>query len=548
MNDPDQTMIWSIGSGDDMPESLWAYDGLTPAEDAPSINVTSGFTSLGFIKAALRRRAWLWCLFAVVGLLIGSALYVEFPPAYQASTSVLITDNPNQDPMIAIQTDISLAQSRTVAERVVQQLGLKQTVDSFLAAYDVTATTDQVLNITVGAPSSNAAVSRAAAIATQFLKFHGEYAQTQQRQLAVELGQQVSQARQNLDSINQQISQVSAEPSSASQKSKLKNLQTQRDDASGSLAQVQQYATSSLASGKTITSSIVNNSQVLNPAAVVEHSRLKEAALYVAGGLVGGLAVGVGFVIVAALMSDRLRRRDEIAAAIGAPVRLSVGSLQRRRLLPRRGHERDLNMKRLVTHIGKCVPGSSHGPAGLAVVSTDNEQVVAPAVVSLAVSRARQGKHVVIADLSSGASIGRLLGVREPGVSEVTENGVRLTLLVPDRDDAMPIGPMQNGTAAARRMEADQAFAQACTSADLLLTLATLDPAFGGDHLATWATDLVAVVTAGHSTTVRIHAVGEMIRLAGIRLDSVIVVNADKDDESLGVVDTSDEFASVGPV
>jgi uncharacterized protein involved in exopolysaccharide biosynthesis len=541
-------MAWHIGAGDRLSESLWAYDSLTAAGDSPAVNITSGFTSLGFIKAALRRRAWLWCLLAVAGLLIGSALYKEFPPAYQASTSVLITDNPNQDPMIAIQTDISLAQSRTVASRVVQQLGLKQTAGSFLAAYNVTAVTEQVLNITVGAPSSNAAVSRAAAIATQFLKFHGEYAQTQQRQLATELDQQVSQARQGLNSVNRQISQVSAEPSSPSQQARLKNLQTQRDGAAGSLAQVQQYATSTLASGKTITSSIVNNSQVLNPAAAVQHSHLKGAALYVAGGLVGGLALGGGIVVVTALMSDRLRRRDDIAASLGAPVRLSVGPLRGRRSLPRRGPAQDLNMKRVVTHIGKCVPGSSHGPAGLAVVSVDNEEVVAPAVISLAVSRAQQGKQVVIADLSSAASIGRLLGMKEPGVREVTENGVRLTLLMPDRDDAMPVGPMQNGVTATRTMEANEAFKEACASADLLLTLATLDPAFGGDHLSTWATDLVAVVTAGHSTSVRIQATGEMIRLAGIRLDSVIVVDADKSDESLGTISTPDEFTSVGPV
>ena len=71
-----------------------------------------------------------------------------------------------------------------------------------------------------------------------------------------------------------------------------------------------------------------------------------------------------------------------------------------------------------------------------------------------------------------------------------------------------------------------EALIEACASADLLLTLATLDPAFGGDHLATWATDVVAAVTAGQSSAVRVHAVGEMIRLAGIRLDSVIVVDA----------------------
>ena len=32
-------------------------------------------------------------------------------------------------------------------------------------------------------------------------------------------------------------------------------------------------------------------------------------------------------------------------------------------------------------------------------------------------------------------------------------------------------------------------------SADLLLTLVTLDPALGGDHLATWATNAVVVVS-----------------------------------------------------
>ena len=406
MNDPDQTMSWPVvGIGDDLSESLWTYDSLSAADDRSAVNVTSGFTSLGFIKAALKRRAWLWCSFAVIGLLIGTALYKEFPPAYQASTSILITDNPNQDPMIAIANDVSLAESRTVAGRVVQQLGLTQSVSSFLAAYTVSPVTDQVLSITVGAPSSSGAVSRASAIATQFLKFHGEYAQTQQQQLVSELNQQVSQARQSLNSINDRINQVSAQPSSSAQQAKLNSLRTQRTDATNALAQVQQYATSTQASGRTITSSIVNDSQVLNPAAPIVHSRLKGAALYVAGGLVGGLAVGMGLVIIMALMSDRLRRRDDIADAIGAPVRLSVGPVQGHRWrpsLPGRAHTQDRNMKLVVTHMSKCVPGSSHGPAGLAVVAVDNEQVVAPAVVSLAVSSARQGRQVVVADLSRG--------------------------------------------------------------------------------------------------------------------------------------------------
>jgi hypothetical protein len=85
----------------------------------------------------------------------------------------------------------------------------------------------------------------------------------------------------------------------------------------------------------------------------------------------------------------------------------------------------------------------------------------------------------------------------------------------------------------------------ACESADLLLTLARLDPSTGGDHLATWASDAVVMVTAGQSSWTKIHAVGEMIRLARIRLASAVLVGADKTDESLGV--THAPPAPVGP-
>ena len=85
--------------------------------------------------------------------------------------------------------------------------------------------------------------------------------------------------------------------------------------------------------------------------------------------------------------------------------------------------------------------------------------------------------------------------------------------------------------------------AAACASADVLLTLATLDPATGGDYLSTWATDAVAVVTAGKSSSVRIHAVGEMIRLRASASASVVLLGADKGDESLGTA-----FRARGPV
>ena len=111
----------------------------------------------------------------------------------------------------------------------------------------------------------------------------------------------------------------------------------------------------------------------------------------------------------------------------------------------------------------------------------------------------------------------------------------RLLVVLPERDDIAPVGPVPFGASPAVPDPADEALVTACAAADLLLILATLDPALGGDYLGTWATSAVAVVTAGRSSAEKIHGVAEMIRLAGTRLDSVVLVGADKSDESLGM-------------
>jgi hypothetical protein len=130
-------------------------------------------------------------------------------------------------------------------------------------------------------------------------------------------------------------------------------------------------------------------------------------------------------------------------------------------------------------------------------------------------------------------------------VQRVSAQGTDLTVIVPDPDDVVPVGPLQPSTG---RIKAAEPVVAAGASADLLLTLATLDPSVGGEHLAGWAHSAVAVVTAGESTAARIHAVGEMIRLAGMSVISGVLVGADKTDESLGVLSTpeDDDSAAAG--
>ena len=174
--------------------------------------------------------------------------------------------------------------------------------------------------------------------------------------------------------------------------------------------------------------------------------------------------------------------------------------------------------------------------AALAVVPVDDLRVPALSLVALAVSCAEQGDQVVVADLCGSAPAARLLGAKDPGVHAVSVHGTNLTVAVPERDDMMPVGPFHRKSAQAQRSAFTGEVAAACASANLVLTLATLDPSLGGEHLATWATDAVVMTTAGRSSSTKIHAVGEMIRLSGTRLTSAVLVGADKTDESLGVI------------
>jgi capsular polysaccharide biosynthesis protein len=540
--DQTQTVTWLPRTGDEPPARPPVFEDPSEVDDGTFAGRATGLVSLGFIGAALRRSARLWCVLAIVGLIVGGAFYAARPPAQKATVSLLLVDNPAQNPADEILTDMALASSYPVAAGVISQLGLQETPATFVGTYTVTDTTDQVLTITVSAPTSNEAVQRASAVATQFLKFRAQYAQTQQQETNAQLNQQVVQAQQQLDSINSQISQISAQPGAPGQQAELTKLKAQRTAASNNLSSVQQQVTQTLVSTQMVTQSMVKGSEVLNTAVPVKHSFLKGAVLYAIGGLLGGLVLGMIIVIIGAITSERLRRRDDIAYAFGAPVRLSVGAIGKRRWLPRlprRAASERRHMERVVEHLRNAVPQSSRGPAGLAVVAVDNAETVARAVVALAVSGSKQRWRVVVADLSAGAHAAHLLGADGPGMSTVSPEGAPIVVMVPAADDVAPTGPLRSHAPGKEHAQADEALAAACARADLVLSLVSLDPSFGGEHLATWATDVVAVVTAGHSTTVRVHAVGEMIRLSGAHLSSVVVVGADESDESLGLTSTA---------
>jgi len=507
-------------------------------DDRPT-DIGTGLTNLGFIKAALRRRRRLWYTLAAVGLVIGLGLAVKQAPSYQASTSLLLTPQaaPGEASGAPILNEQTIAESRAVAELAMKKLGLQGSVSHFQGEYTVTAPTDRLLVITVSAPSSSEAVARASALATEFLQFRTTMAEAAQKLVPGTFQQQLQQAQQKVNSLATQVQQVSAEPTSPDQQANLKDLQTQYQNAIADQNTVQQANIQNLNSSTITTQQVVQDSGVLDPASALQpHSRLKHLITYAFIGLIGGLLVGMGWVIISALISDRLRQRDDVARALGASVKLSVGTVRLSGRQEGRGESiaaRSAYIKQAAAYLDRAVPPSPRGPANLAVVPVDDVDVPAACLVSLALSCAQRGLRVVVADLCEGAPAARLLGVADPGVGTVNVQDMSLIVIIPDPDELLPVGPFQSRTA---RVQAAGPVVTASTSADLLLTLATLDPALGGEHLAGWARSAVAFVTAGKSSASKIHAVGEMIRLAGMSLISGILVGADETDESVGGV------------
>src|SRR5262249_55618922 len=201
---------------------------------------------------------------------------------------------------------------------------------------------------------------RASAVASAFLAFRGDELRAQHNLVVASLNEQVNQARQRVNSLDTQIGQVSSQ-------SQLGKLRAERVNAENALSSLQQAVAGDQSTTLPTLTAAVKNSQVLSVTSI-PYPKKRTLVTYVAVGLIAGLAVGLGLVIVRALVSDRLRRRDDVAYALDAPVKLSVRTLRARRRLafwPGRAARRRQDMRRVVAHLHSAVSRTTQGAQGL---------------------------------------------------------------------------------------------------------------------------------------------------------------------------------------
>jgi hypothetical protein len=184
-----------------------------------------------------------------------------------------------------------------------------------------------------------------------------------------------------------------------------------------------------------------------------------------------------------------------------------------RRRLNRPTPELQLIVRRLRAHL-ESAPG-----AALALVEIESAEAAAVALATLAHALVSEGQRVVLADAADGRPLATLLGGGDAtgSIRMVSLKGEPVGLFVAPADPT--------------RM-ADQ---NAGEDADVVLVLATVDPAFGADHLAAWADDAVVMVRAGEATTPHIDGVARQLRAARIIIRSGVLIGTDPDDHSSGV-------------
>jgi capsular polysaccharide biosynthesis protein len=495
----------------------------TPSTEVDASEEYSGpMIDLGTLKEALRRRYKIWVGAALAGIVIGAAFHLVVPAKYAATTNLYMVEPSGQNPTQAIADDVSLLQTRSVAAKAAESLHLNVNPSAFLATYQGTAVSGVIISIKLGAATPAEAVAYDNAVANAFLAIRSQELTTQTALVVDGLQSQANSFNKDIEDLTAEINSLSASKAGSQSANQIASLVNQRTGDASQISQLQSQEQQDVLAER----SVADGSQVLDAAQAEKVSSTKVAATDSLTGLVGGLLLGMGIVIVGAIISDRPRRRAEIAAALGAPVELSLGRYKSphwARLF--RLRKRLKQPPPELVMIGRRLRANLEASAGasLAVVPIGSSEVAALSVASLCWSLASEGKRVVLADMLDDHPLPRLLRSKvEPGsasTSAVSDGELTLVVMPHDPGEMVVVG---------------------LEDADVVIVLASVSPVLGAEHLAAWATNAVVFVTAGEVSVTRMTASTQILRQAGIATRSAVMIGASATDETAGLL--SDEL------
>ena len=448
------------------------------------------------------------------------------PHKYSAVTDLYLAQPAGENPSQAMSDDVSLLQTEAVAEQAVTADHLDVSPRTLLSHYSGLDVSDTIMSIRFNGGSQIDAVTGARAVAQAFLAVQAKELRLQTDVLVGGLQAQIASLNSGISNLNSSINSLSSAPPNEQTTNQLTELVNERSADASQVSQLQAQIQQALLNERSAT----DVSHVLDPAALVPVSTKRTTVEDALSGLVVGLAVGLAAVIFGSLLSERALDRSVVAATLGAPVELSLGRyrtprVMRRRRLSRQLREPDpaLRMieRRLRGHL-ESAPGSA-----LAVVTMGTAAPAALAVGALALALCSDGHEVVVVDAAGKRLLASILGVTSEGQSMET-----FQLPGPGNHSIKVIVAPEDPAQMATKPPPDDA--------DAVLVLTTLDPAFGAEHLASWVTDAVMILSPRSVDLTRIGVSRDMLREAGISLRSVILVGSDPEDDSSGALNSVD--------
>jgi capsular polysaccharide biosynthesis protein len=478
------------------------------------------------VMATLRHRRRVWLATGFVGLIVGASLPFVIPHKYSAVTDLYLSQPAGSDPTQAVADDVSLLKTQAVAEEAISAGHLHMTPNALLSHYSGLAVSGNLMSIKFGGTSQMDAVSGARAVAQAFLTVQARELALQTNVLVRDLQSQISDVNSAISNLNHSINDLSGAAANQQSTNQLADLVNQRSADESQVSQLQDQVQQAQLSEQTAD----HVSHVLDPAALVPVSTKKVLLVDALSGLIVGVALGLAGLIFSSLLSERPLDRSTVAATLGAPVELSVGRYRSPRLMRRRRLSRQLREptpsllmieRRLRGHL-ESAPGSA-----LAVVTVGAAEPAALAVGALALALSAEGHRVVVVDAADDRLLASILGLT-PVAQTMETFQIRAVGGPPVRVLVAPEDPAQM----AEKPPPDDA--------DALLVLATLDAAFGAEHLAPWVTDAVMILPARGVTLTRMGVSRQMLREAGISLRSVVLLGSDPQDETSGSLGTVD--------
>ena len=499
--------------------------------------VSGRLVSLRTIAREWRRRRSLWIATAIIGLVVGMGYHAVVPRRYTAFATLYVAHQPGSDDIVEIGNDLALLNNTAVAERAIRSLGepgLDPT--KFLGKAPGKALSDNVIEVTMQATSPQEAVRRVAAVVRAYMSFRTEQINAQGNAIASGLQKQIGALESQANTLNDQIG--SSNPNA----SNLTQLVDQRADIESQVTALEQ----TLAQDRLDTLSVVQASRDLSGATLEQHSAQRLILINSLSGLAAGLLIGLAYVALRTLASDRVRLRDDVATLAGASVEVSALPVRRgrRRTGPprprrtrgmpgsRRSRERHAvlpahppaEIRPVSGYLERYVSQRSGG--SLLLVAVDDLHLPAVALAAAGASLARHRKKAILCDLTERRALAEVFECKPELMQRVMVAAkTSVVVCMPGR------GPGSESEDAAAELSPSR-----WPRADAVLALAVVDMARGASHLRHWDQAVLAV-TAGRSSAARISGTAELLRASGVAVVAAVLFDADQADEGVGVVE-----------